>query len=526
MLKTHYIFSLFFLFITFLAQGQSVIEGKILKQTDQMTAYHFNLKDIDHQKLSLSLEINYQDETLITEGAFLSLQMTKANGEKLEALEFARIYLPSHLIQQKSITYDFDLILWQSLLRENKAIQIYHSEKNSHVKIQTSLITVLGKPPFIVKSIIPLWQSDMNGFEYGKNGISKENLPNQNIKLPEGTEHAFIDILVSGKSEEGDAEAKFYFIKLNGEELAKRSIWRDDCSNNPLYPQMGNWHMEQPNWCPGLRVHPSSHFLEEKYLMAKELEIELSFQEDPLEESGIDSYVISAVVFALGEAPEKLNAEIKEILAPNNNLWHQRYNPICGAPVLFIQNTGSETIKSITFNYGYNYQTDTKFRWKGELGFMEEELIYLPPLNWYFYENDDQPETFTVHISAINGEKDAYVHSKKTSNMVLAEVFPSELQFEIQTDDAAHANGLEIFDDTGDLFFYSGVLKADSLYQFNIEFKAGCYEMIFFDEEGNGLHLQSSHFMRIIDSKKELEIKKFPCDFGAEVREQFMIFKK
>ena len=139
---------------------------------------------------------------------------------------------------------------------------------------------------------------------------------------------------------------------------------------------MEDWYVERPNWCPGLRVHPYSHFLEEQYLLGSHLEIELLFQKDQKEESAMDSYVISAVLFTLEQAPQKLNADIKEILAPNNKLWHHRYNPICGSPVLFIQNTGSETIKSITFNYGYNYQTDTKYRWKGELEFMEEELIY------------------------------------------------------------------------------------------------------------------------------------------------------
>lgn len=526
MYKTHYIFCLLFLLFSCHIHSQVKVEGEILSQTDSLTHFSFDIQDTDYQSLSLSLELIFQDQTEIVDGSFLSLQMTQSSGMNKPDLEFARIYLPSNKVPYRDIIYDFDLILWQSLLKKNGEIKIQSSAPHNHLLIKASLLLELGSPPFIVKDIIPLWQSSLKGFEYGKDGISEELLGVQKITLPEACDHAFIDLIISGESEVDEAEARFYFLKVNGEEIAKRSVWREDCSSNPLFPQMDNWYVERPNWCPGLRVHPYSHFLKEKFLQDSYLEIELLFQKDQQEASRMDSYVISAVVFALEQAPEKLNADITEILAPNNKLWHHRYNPICGSPVLFIQNTGSETIKSITFNYGYNYETDTKFRWKGELEFMEEELIYLPPLNWYFYENNDQPETFTAHISAINGEKDTYVHASKTSEMVLANVYPSELRIEIQTDINAHDNGLEIFNDEGDVYFYTEELKADSLYKFNIDFKAGCYEMIFYDNEGNGLDLEDAPFLKIFDANNNLEIRNFHPDFGAEIREQFMIFKK
>ena len=134
-------------------------------------------------------------------------------------------------------------------------------------------------------------------------------------------------------------------------------------------------------------------------------------------------------------------------------------------------------------------------------------------------------ETFTTHVSAINGENDDYVHTSKTSSMELADIYPAHISFEWMTDQDSHNNGMEIFDDNGEVFFYIDDLKPDSLYRFDLEFKAGCYEMIFYDLDGNGLEAQNSYFLKIIDSKKNQEIKSFHSNFGAEIREQFMILK-
>ncbi|NOR86328.1 MAG: hypothetical protein GQ527_01840, partial [Bacteroidales bacterium] len=146
---------------------------------------------------------------------------------------------------------------------------------------------------------------------------------------------------------------------------------------------------------------------------------------------------------------------------------------------------------------------------------------------WYFYDKNDEPETFTAHISSVNRKEKAFVGGKKTSIMELANVFPYKLTFEITTHNKASENGLEIFNEDGDAYFISGELENDSLYHFDVNLIPGCYEMILYDEAGDGISSPegSTIFLRIKNQKNGIVLKEFGSDFGSEIREQFMIFR-
>ncbi len=504
--------------------SQNIIESSPTVITHDYELIRFQIPQSEFQSVKLLIHVEV-DEAYKVKDEFLSIMMKNQHGEMPEYVEFARIYLP-YLFAKVTVNYEIDMVLWQNWLRKDEKIYIQASDKSTKYNTKAGLVFEEGPAPFKVKDIIPLWQSNSNGFEYGKAGIDGTLLPTQNIKLPSGCNSAFASILVSGNQSGQNASGRFYFLKHNGNEIARRSVWRDDCGLNPLFPQQHEWYLERPNWCPGLQVHPINHFLDMTSMKPDELNLDLVFQSDQTETSGIDAFVISSVLFALEVPAQVPQLAISEILAPNTNSWHQRYNPICGTPVILVQNRGLETIEEITFNYGYNYQTDNKFRWVGELGFMEEEIIYLPSINWYFYENDDEPENFTVHVSSLNGSVNGFSGAKKTSEMILADVLPYKLKFDIVTDHNGFQNGLEIFNDNGDPFFISGDLKPDTMYQFQLNFVPGCYEMIFYDLDGNGVKLNNNlPVLRILDQKKNTELKRFEPDFGTEIREQFMIFR-
>lgn len=528
MIKKIFLFVLLFALLSINLQGQEIILGQNISNTEEFKAYKFNLKNNEFHTINLNLSLQQNSNSRIDDGAFISLQMEEPSTKK--NIEFARVYLQSNYGKQttEEIIYEFDLQLWQKWLLTTPHILLYSNANIENLDISLFLSAEVGKANIDVLDIIPLWQSDLSGFPYTEEGVSEKYLNEIIIKLPEGTHHAIASVLVSGQSDDlKNTAARFYFLELNDKDVSKRSIWRDDCSINPLDPQQEDWYLSRPNWCPGLKVHPIHHFIAKEYINGKQLKLDLSFQEDQGKTSGIDSYVTSSVLFALSEPKEAINLSIKEIFSPNNKIWHRSYNPICSSPVILIQNLGSEPVNSITFNYGYNYEADNKFRWKGELSYLEEEIIYLPSLNWYFFEDDDKPESFTVHIASVNGKEKAFEDGKKTSKMTLADVYPPHLVFEIITDHNAHLNGLEIFNDMGENYFTSGELKADTSYQFEVDFLPGCYEMIFYDEAGDGVQISNAQedFFIIKNAEKNSKLKSFDGNFGSEVREQFMIFK-
>jgi len=529
MIKQFQILILFALLLSQALFSQQIIEAKLSDQSSNELQYSFELGDQPFQELHLRIQKNSLQ--YYNRSSFISILTQIEEND----VEIGRFFLSEYSVDKNTqqgpfndtIVYDFDLCLWQDVLRKNSKIILQTDGNFDDANIELSFEAVPGEPSIKVKKIIPLWKSSLGGFLYGKDGISASDLPNRSIELNSKSKYAFIQILVHGIEKNQTPSARFYFLSINGKEIAKRSIWRDDCAYNPIYPQSENWYVSRPNWCPGLKIYPLRHQIPEDILSQQYMDIDLRFQKDYLDNSGIYSYVVSAVLFILEEPKKEVNVAITEILSPNTDKWHQRYNPICNSPVLIIQNLGHETLDQVTFNYGYNFQTDNKFRWKGELGFMEEEIVYLPPLNWYFFENGDEPESFTAIISSANKVENAFPRGKMTTQMELADVYPYKLTFHLRTDKNAIDNALEIFDDNGNAYFISEDLKADSNYYFQVNFIPGCYEMILFDQQRDGIQNPADTIpvLEIIDQKKGKLLKSFDGNFGGEIREQFMIFK-
>ena len=531
MSKYYFILVVLFLSLWKPIQAQTIINSDTTFLQTGEQEFDFNIGNTSFHKVNLFLFIRLNENCQFNNGELLSLKIDNEDSHsEIKTIEFARIYLPSFLQNRSEgneIIYEFDLTLWQSLFHENTKISIDYTGVSPDLEIAMSFNLEEGLMPVKVLDIIPLWQSNTDGFPYGEQGIDAKYLPIRNVTLPPKTNSAFISVIVNGASKNIQQEQtpRFYFLNINGTEVAKRSIWREDCGLNPIFPQEGYWYKNHHNWCPGLRVNPMVHYLSAEIIENKQLNIDLRFQNDLEGNCCVKSYITSSVLFALAEPEEQVNVSISEIIAPNIDLWHHRYNPICGSPILLIQNNGKETVNTITINYGYNYEADNKFRWKGELGFMEQEIVYLPSLNWYFYNNNDEPETFTAHISKVNGIEKAFTGGKKTSIMELAPVFPYKLIFEIQTGDHAESIGLEIYNDDGEALFISEELKNDKNYQYKLNLDPGCYEMIFYDNEGNGIQLsdKNSSCLIIKDQQSGIVLKKYKGDFGLEIREQFMV---
>lgn len=527
MIKQFQILLPFALFFSISVFAQETILAELKDQKPNELQYIFDLGEDSFQDLQLHIQKN--NIQYFNRSAFISV-LTLINSEEVE---IGRFYLSEYHAEeenkntdfQNQITYDFNVCLWQKVLKTSEKIILKTDGSFDNADIEVSFTATLGKPSVKVKDIIPLWKSDLSGFEYDKNGIDADDLPEKDIFID--ADNAFIQILVHGIAKNQDPSARFYFLNINETEIAKRSIWRDDCAYNPIFPQSNNWHKSRPNWCPGLRIYPLNHHIPKDILSQQNLNINLRFQNDYLENSGIYSYVVSAVLFVLEEPEKEVNVAITEILSPNTDKWHQRYNPICGSPVLVIKNLGKENLNQVTLNYGYNFQTDNKYRWKGDLGFMEEEIIYLPSLNWYFFEQNDEPESFTAIISSANKVEEAFPKGKKTSHMELADVYPYKLSFKLRTDENSIDNALEIFDENGNAYFISGELAADSAYTFQINFIPGCYEMILFDQKGDGIIDRDVKLpvLEILDQRKGTKLKTFDGNFGGEIREQFMIFR-
>jgi len=481
--------------------------------------------------LEVSIANFQQSEKFIQSPVRIEVER-QVNG-KTERLEIARFFLPwlDEKLTSKPL-FVFDISDYASLFQE--AVNLYLESDNYSESLELNLHFKWkqGQSPIKANQIINLWRSDLSGFSYSdKKKPINQQIETKTITVSEDIKYALLKIYLSGRGLENqlpiEAEcSKFYFLEINDQTIAKRPVWRDDCSLNALFPQEGPWTYSRANWCPGQALQVYEHFI--PLGADTTLHIDLKLQEALEENPALQKYTLSANLILFEKAHNKNDAAIVEILAPNKSREHNRYNPICGSPVIRVKNTGSDTLRSVLIKYGLDDKNDNRYRWRGELAFMEEEIVYLPPLNWYFYDQKNKPTEFCVSIEEVNAKQDEYKGNNQLSTILnLAPVYPNKISIQFSTHQAAADNIIELVDDMGIPLFEALDFVNDSVYAFDLDLLPGCYEFIVYDKEGNGFDLfeEKRGRLKIFDAKTKEELKDFEPNFGAEIRQQFMILK-
>lgn len=481
--------------------------------------------------LEISIANLQQSERFIQSPVRIEVER-QVNG-KTERLEIARFFLPwiNEKIKQRSFLM-FDISDYSSLFQEAVNVHLESDNYSESLELNLHFKWKLGQSPLKVNQIISLWRSDIIGFSYAdKNNPINKQIETKTITVSEDIKYALLKIYLSGRGLENkipdEAEcSKFYFLKINDKTIAKRPVWRDDCSLNSLFPQEGPWTYSRANWCPGQALQVYEHFI----LLGADttLHIDLQLQEAAKENPMLQNYMLSANLILFEKAQHKNDAAIVEILAPNKSIDHNRYNPICGSPVIRVKNTGSDTLRSVLIEYGLDDKNDNRYRWRGELAFMEEEIVYLPPLNWYFYDQKNKPKEFCVSVDEVNSKQDEYEGNNQLSTILnLAPVYPNRISIQFSAHLAAADNILELVDDMGIPFFEAADFVNDSVYTFDLDLLPGCYEFIVYDRAGDGIYFteEKKGSLKIISTNTKEELKDFEPNFGAEIRQQFMILK-
>ena len=507
--------------------NNGIVQIKNLKLFPEITS-------LENLYLEVSL-INYKSNNKFVQNP-VRIEVERLNNGKIERIEIARFFLP-WLDGKKAggARFIFDISAYSSLFKQASNVRIESTIVAQPLELNLHFRWKKGQSPAKADKIIRLWHSSIWGFPYADkaNPINKQ-IKSNSITVSKDIKYALLKIYLSGKEldnkipSEADC-SKFYFLNINGQTIAKRPIWRDDCSMNSLFPQNGPWTYSRANWCPGQALRVYDHFI--PLGTDTTLNIELQLQDAAKANPLLQSYILSANLILFKEAQFDNDAAIIEILAPNKSIEHNRYNPICSSPVIRVRNTGVDTLRTVLIKYGYNNKIDdNRYRWRGELAFMEEEIVYLPPLNWYFYDQKNKPMAFTVSIDNVNYKADEYIGNNKISTALnLAPVYPGKISIQFIANQAAADNILELVDDMGIPLFEASDFVNDSVYTFDLDLLPGCYEFIVYDQQGDGIFLPSNKkgkgSLKLIDTKTKAELNNFEPNFGAEIRQQFMILK-
>ena len=310
-------------------------------------------------------------------------------------------------------------------------------------------------------------------------------------------------------------------------------MWRANCGSNPLYPQGGTWIYDRANWCPGAEVTTDEYELTEFLIPNEPLMLQYQFQDGYVWNGGGSTpyYRIETQLVTYGEPNFANDARIEEILAPNIEKFYLRDNPICGSPVIRIRNTGGEDLTSLKIEYGIVDGAVNSFTWTGNLGFMDETLVTLPPFNnngkW-----DSQSNKFFAEIIDASDEY--------TPNNYLEadfEVTPDFDQydyvvFNLLTNNAGHEISNTLKDENGNIIASGSGYFNNTMYSDTFYLEPGCYTFQIKDSDGDGLEFwanndgEGSALLKGVYTSpivySEL-IYNFPVDFGNEITFNFTI---
>lgn len=332
--------------------------------------------------------------------------------------------------------YEYDVTDFYPLLKDAGAVRLHYSGYSWGFTGNIKFAFIEGTPPRNVVGIERLWHGS---FPYGKPSDPISNyMPAMSKTAPAGAQSAEMKFTITGHGADdlGCSEfcEKFYEVKVNGNFKEQKTIWRDNCGSNHIYPQSGTWIYNRGNWCPGDLINPNVHTLGVTGGASYSVGVDLEQYTGSTSIQGTSqgSYIIESGVWYYGAPNRSVDASLDDIIAPSDHEVHFRQNPTNGHPIVKVKNTGSTAITSLKFEYGIDGLSSMQYTWNGSLSSLKEQQIELPVMKDLFtYSGAGK---FTIKILEANGQADGdNTNDKLTSSFVAAPLWSTKFNITMRT---------------------------------------------------------------------------------------------
>ena len=465
--------------------------------------------------------------------------ITEYYGEPFEVVdrfELGRYITPYGInldLGEDGFTWVFDVSDYATVLKGDKRL----TAGNWQEWLDLKFVFYEGTPPRDIVDIQNVYNG--GGYNYNTSDLINGNLEEKSMDLSSDSEMAKLKIRTTGHGFGGTLNCAEFCprnnnIFINGTLTYIQELWRGNCGNNPLYPQGGTWIYDRANWCPGAEVTTDEYELTDFLVPNQPLTLQYQFQDGYTWNGGGSTpyYRIETQLVTYG-APNFINdARIEEILAPNKEKFYLRNNPICGSPVIRIRNTGAADLEFLKIRYGVEGGASNTFTWDGNLSFLDETLVTLPPFN----NNGMWNSNSQIFYAEIIDSADEYeFNNYMESEFELTEDFgPYDYYvFSLLTNNEAVQTSNTLKDENGNIIksgsgYFNNTLYTDTMYLEN-----GCYSFQIKDSGGDGLSFwanpnggSGSALLKGVNTTplvySEL-IYDFPVDFGKEITFNFTI---
>jgi hypothetical protein len=412
--------------------------------------------------------------------------------------EIARFITPygQWFAKDREFDWVYDVTDYASLLRDSVEIRTLYSGYSQGSLFTLDFDLIEGIAP---KDVYKIENIYTGSFAYGNPNDPIENhLPATTIKVDSASTVTTLKITTTGHGGGGTDNAaefsdKTHSIKVNGVQRWRQHLWRDDCGQNPVFPQAGTWYFQRGGWCPGDEVYP--YYYDLTSLIPRGTSGTIDYDMEPytnLDLSHGASYTIEAQVMYATGPNFRNNVALEEIRKPNSDFKYRRMNPICAhaQPEIVLRNHGGDTLKSATIAYGVEGQAQQTYEWKGSIAFMDTVHVELPGIDLGAGAN-----RFTVSVSNPNGMPDeyqrdnsmtsSYIQPKQASGTVVLTLRTDKFQNLTET-----TNGIsyEVRDLDGNVVYSRGGFNDLTTYRDTFKLTDGCYQFIISDNwAGDGL---------------------------------------
>ena len=320
-----------------------------------------------------------------------------------------------------------------------------------------------------------------------------------------------------------------HYLLVNGDTLDNWHIWETfDCAQNPVFPQGGTWPGAREGWCPGDKVKDYDFELT-SYITSDSVDLDYDITDIPSTNLGMGNgtYQMAMHLFQYGTPNFTLDAEIVEVISPNDFGYHARKNPVCDGAEVIIRNSGATTLTSLLIKYNVSGGTTEQYTWTGSLEFMEKTSVMLPVPSVDFWLGDGN-NMFEVYISEPNNASDQYAHNNQYRvHYELPPVYDDNFVIRYMTNNIPGDNYYEIKDINGNIVASRYSADPTTMYYDTLDLAPGCYTFEFYDTGHDGLYYwaysaQGSGSLRF----KKIgggTLKVFEPEFGYKLHHAFVM---
>lgn len=422
---------------------------------------------------------------------------------------------------KNGFTWVYDVTDYLPLLHDS----VHLSAGNWQELLNLTFVFIEGTPDREPYKVVNLWTGNFN---YGNTKNITDIMGEKKIAIDPNAGEVRLKVRVTGHGFGGTDDCsefcpRNHSIDINGTERWKQYVWRDNCGQNPVYPQGGTWVYNRSNWCPGAEV--STYEAEITPYVTPGQEASFDYHVDPYTWNGQGTtpyYAIEAQLIYYTKNNTTTDAALEDIVAPTTADMHRRQNPVCSQPEVIVSNQGTSPVTSINFSYGVMGSNMNNYTWTGNIDYQQKADILLPAP---YYAGSGFPN-FQVQITGVNGGADQNSDNNIIRSQVpLTTVLPNTFIINLFTNNTPEQNSYTLKDADGHILYSRSDMQANKLYRDTVHLGNTCYTFELKDDGDNGLSWwaapdEGNGYIRFTNLTGRI-LKNFNADFGSGITFNF-----